>query len=100
MAAEKQEFTEHDLQGLKHFRSLRKLLVRLHGVGASRDKAGNRELFMDQYCVLLLVWLVTRNCAASRRRRGRRCAESGCLFSTQQRQLPASWKRAATEDST
>ena len=57
MAAKKQEFTEHDLQGLKHFRSLRKLLVRLHGVGASRDKAGNRELFMDQYCVLVLIWL-------------------------------------------
>jgi len=57
MAAKKQEFTEQDLQGLKHFRSLRKLLVRLHGVGASRDKAGNRELFMDQYCVLVLVWL-------------------------------------------
>jgi len=57
MAAEKQEFTEHDLQGLKHFRSLWKLLVRLHGVGASRDKAGDRELFMDQYCVLVLVWL-------------------------------------------
>jgi len=57
MAAEKQEFTEHDVQGLKHFRSLWKLLVRLHGVGASRDKAGNREPFMHQYCVLVLVWL-------------------------------------------
>jgi hypothetical protein len=57
MAAEKQEFIEHDLQGLKHLRSLRKLLVRLHGVGASRDTAGNRELFMDQSCVLVLVWL-------------------------------------------
>jgi len=57
MAAEKHEFTEHDLQGLKHFRSLRKLLVRLHGVGVARDRAGNRELFMDQYCVLVLVWL-------------------------------------------
>jgi len=57
MAAKKQEFTEHDMQSLKHFRSLRKLLVSLHGVGASRDKAGNRELFMDQYCVLVLIWL-------------------------------------------
>ena len=49
MDVENREFTEHDLQGLEHFRSLRKLLVRLHGVGASRDKAGNLELFMDQY---------------------------------------------------
>jgi len=58
MAVENSEFTEHDLQGLKHFRLVRKLLVRLHGSGASRDKAGNRELFVDQYCVLVLVWLL------------------------------------------
>ena len=55
MAATKQEFTEHDLQGLKHVRALQKLLVSLHGVGALRDKAGNRELFMEQYCVLVLA---------------------------------------------
>jgi len=48
---------ERDLQGFKHFRSLRKLLLRLHEVGTKRDTAGNRQLHMDQYCVLVLLWL-------------------------------------------
>jgi hypothetical protein len=26
-------------------------------VGCQRDKAGNRELFMDQYCSLVLLFL-------------------------------------------
>jgi len=26
-------------------------------IGTQRDKAGNRNLFMDQYCTLILVWL-------------------------------------------
>jgi hypothetical protein len=57
MAVENSEFTEQDLQGLNHFRLVRRFLVRLHGARASCDKAGNRELFMDQYCVLVLAWL-------------------------------------------
>jgi hypothetical protein len=57
MAAMNKAIVERDLQGLKHFRSLRKLLVRLHSVGTARDTAGNRQLHMDQYCVLILLWL-------------------------------------------
>ena len=41
---------EEDVQGLKYFRKLWPLFERLHEVGCQRDKAGNRELFMDQYC--------------------------------------------------
>jgi hypothetical protein len=33
------------------------LLKRLHHVGAERDKAKNRQLHMDQYCTLVLLWL-------------------------------------------
>lgn len=29
----------------------------MHGVGAQRDRAGNRPLQMDQYCTLILLWL-------------------------------------------
>ena len=29
----------------------------LHEVGTERDKAGNRDLHMDQYCLLVLMWL-------------------------------------------
>jgi hypothetical protein len=46
-----------DVKGLKYFRSLQPLLERLHDVGAERDAAGNRNLHMDQYCLLILIWL-------------------------------------------
>jgi hypothetical protein len=42
---------------LKYFRKLWPLFERLHGVGCERDKAGNRQLFMDQYCALVLLSL-------------------------------------------
>lgn len=48
---------EEDVQGLKYFRKLWPLFERLHEVGCGRDKAGNRELFMDQYCSLVLLFL-------------------------------------------
>jgi hypothetical protein len=47
---------EEDVQGLKYFRKLWPLFERLHEVGCQRDKAGNRELFMDQYCSLVLLF--------------------------------------------
>lgn len=48
---------EEDVQGLKYFHKLWPLFERLHEVGCGRDKAGNRELFMDQYCGLVLLFL-------------------------------------------
>jgi hypothetical protein len=48
---------EEDVRGLKYFRKLWPLFERLHEVGCQRDKAGNRELFMDQYCSLVLLFL-------------------------------------------
>jgi len=42
-----------DVQGLKYFEKLRPLLARLHAVGTERDKAVNRELQMDEYCIPL-----------------------------------------------
>lgn len=47
---------EADLRGFKYFRLLGPLLQRLHEVGSARDKAGNRELFYDQYTALLLLY--------------------------------------------
>jgi len=49
--------TEEQLRGLKHFRRLSPLLDRLHEVGTDRDRAGNRQLFFDQYCKLVLLYL-------------------------------------------
>jgi len=48
---------ESDIQGLKYLQSLRPLLQRLRPVGTTRDQAGNRRLFMDQYCALILLFL-------------------------------------------
>ena len=48
---------ERDITGLKYFQDLLPLFERLHEVGCQRDKAGNRELFMDEYCVLILLFL-------------------------------------------
>jgi hypothetical protein len=48
---------EEDVTGLKYFDKLAPLLARLHEVGCERDKAGNRKLHYDQYCMLVLLFL-------------------------------------------
>jgi hypothetical protein len=48
---------EEDVTGLKYFDKLAPLLARLHEVGCERDKAGNRILHFDQYCMLVLLFL-------------------------------------------
>jgi hypothetical protein len=52
----REEVREEDVTGLKYFDKLAPLLVRLHDVGCERDKAGNRKLHYDQYCMLLLLF--------------------------------------------
>ena len=48
---------EQDVTGLKYFDKLAPLLSRLHDDACGRDKAGNRELHYDQYCLLILLYL-------------------------------------------
>jgi hypothetical protein len=48
---------EEDLTGLKYFDVLMPLLDCLHDVGCEGDKAGNRRLHFDQYCMLVLLYL-------------------------------------------
>jgi hypothetical protein len=45
-----------DLKGLKYFKVLSSLLDRLHDNATARDRAGNRQLFYDQYACLLLLF--------------------------------------------
>ena len=68
------EIRDHDVQGLKYLRKLRPLLSRLRTVGASRDKAGNRRLFMDQYCALILMSLFSPAIESLRPREGPQAA--------------------------
>ena len=53
----KKKLKESDLQGFQDLRAIAKLFKSLEGVGTERDKAGNRNLTMDQYCLMVLMWL-------------------------------------------
>jgi hypothetical protein len=44
------------LQGFKYFALVWPLLDRLRPAGCARDRAGNRQLFFDQYAALLLLY--------------------------------------------
>lgn len=58
MAGKRREkVREKDVVGLKYFDRLAPLLARLHDDGCERDKAGNRELHFDQYCMLVLLYM-------------------------------------------
>ncbi|MEX2317234.1 MAG: IS4 family transposase [Pirellulales bacterium] len=58
MAQRKREdVREEELTGFKYFDRLASLFERLRSEGSRRDKAGNRTLFMDQYCLLVLLYL-------------------------------------------
>jgi hypothetical protein len=58
MAGKKREkIRQQDITGLKFFDMLLPMFERLHDVGCQRDKAGNRKLHFDQYCMLNLLFL-------------------------------------------
>ncbi len=56
MASKKQPIHERDVHGVKQLEQLLPLLERLHEEGCERDLAGNRQLHMDQYCLLILLF--------------------------------------------
>ena len=53
---QQRKLREEDLQGFKYFKILGPLLESLHEVGTQRDRAGNRQLYFDQYCALVLLY--------------------------------------------
>jgi len=53
----KPKIKSSDITGLKYFDQLAPLLGRLHEDGCQRDTAGNRTLYYDQYCMLILLYL-------------------------------------------
>lgn len=57
MADEAPGSRQPDMQGLKYLDKLLPMLERLHTVGCKRDRAGNRKLHYDQYCMLVLLFL-------------------------------------------
>jgi hypothetical protein len=55
-----------DITGLKYFDELLPLFERLHDDDCARDKAGNRILHYDQYCLMVLVFLFNPICSSLR----------------------------------
>lgn len=53
----RREIEASDLTGLKDLQAIAKILEPLHKIGTQRDRAHNRNLHMDQYCLLVLLWL-------------------------------------------
>jgi hypothetical protein len=67
MAPKKREHPrEEDLHGFKYFKKLLRLSEKLQDAGCARDKAHNRELFMDQYVTLLLLYMFNPVCQSLR----------------------------------
>ena len=64
-SAEKR-LTEKDIASLKYFDQLLPLFQRLHDDGCQRDKAENRDLHDDQYCLLVLLFLFNPICSSLR----------------------------------
>lgn len=56
MAAKDGPIDPRKLQGFKYFELLDGLLERLRPAGTERDRAGNRELFFDQYAALMILY--------------------------------------------
>jgi hypothetical protein len=55
-----------NIRGLKYFKQLQPLLARLHDVGTERDRAGNRQLFFDNYASLILLFFFNPSCDSLR----------------------------------
>ena len=66
MRQKRHEIEEHELQGFKYFKAISNLLEALHEVGCQRDRAGNRDLHMDQYVSLLLLYMFNPLCTSLR----------------------------------
>lgn len=66
MSAKRHEIEEHELVGLKYFKAISRLLERLHGAGCARDRAHNRQLHMDQFVSLLLLYMFNPICVSLR----------------------------------
>lgn len=58
MAGKKTAISQSDeVKGLKYLKRIRALLKRLHESGCQRDRAENRKLHFDEYCMLVLLFI-------------------------------------------
>lgn len=55
--ARKGKIKPSDLKHLRELSHIASLLEPLHEMGTARDTAGNRQLHMDHYCLMVLMWM-------------------------------------------
>lgn len=66
MSAKRDKIKESQLAGFKYFKAIGGMLESLHEAGCQRDRAGNRQLHMDQYMSLLLLYMFNPICTSLR----------------------------------
>ena len=66
MSDKRKKIKDDQLQGFKYFKAIGGMLESLHDAGCGRDSAGNRQLHMDQYMSLLLLYMFNPICTSLR----------------------------------
>ena len=66
MGTKRKKIKDSELEGFKYLKAISKLLEKLHDAGCARDIAGNRTLHMDQYTMLILLYMFNPICRSLR----------------------------------
>ncbi len=66
MGTKRKKIKDSELKGFKYLKAISKLLEKLHDAGCERDTAGNRTLHMDQYTMLILLYMFNPICRSLR----------------------------------
>ncbi|MBW8017298.1 MAG: IS4 family transposase [Planctomycetes bacterium] len=66
MRKKRKKIKDSELEGFKYLKAISKLLEKLHDAGCARDIAGNRTLHMDQYTMLILLYMFNPICRSLR----------------------------------
>jgi hypothetical protein len=66
MGNKRKKIKDSELEGFKYFKAISDMLESLHDAGCERDIAGNRTLHMDQYVLLLLLYMFNPICNSLR----------------------------------
>lgn len=66
MRARRKKIKQEQLRGFKYFKAISGMLESLHDAGCQRDRASNRQLHMDQYMSLLLLYMFNPICTSLR----------------------------------
>ena len=66
MRKKRKKIKDSELEGFKYLKAISKLLEKLHDAGCERDIAGNRTLHMDQYTMLILLYMFNPICRSLR----------------------------------